>query len=140
MDTIVSAYVTTTLVNITPMQEKQVYDFPIIAIRELLFNAIMHRDYESNAPIRFYWFFDRIEIHNPGGLYGAVELATLGSINDYRNPTIAEVMKTLGYVNKFGYGIQRAKSELLKNGNPPPEFDTPSNNKVFSTIIRRRVT
>lgn len=138
LDTMVSASINTTLVSITPMQEKQVSDFPIVAIRELLFNAIMHRDYESNAPIRFYWFSDRIEIQNPGGLYGAVELATLGTINDYRNPTIADVMKTLGYVNKFGYGIQRALAELKKNGNPEAEFDTPSGNKIFQVIIRKR--
>ncbi len=138
LDTVVSATVTTTIIKVTQMQEKQVFDYPIIAIRELLFNAIMHRDYESNAPIRFTWFSNRIEIQNPGGLYGAVELATLGTINDYRNPTIAEVMKTLGYVNKFGYGIQRAQSELDKNGNPPAEFDTPANNKVFSAIIHKR--
>lgn len=138
LDTLVSVSVNTSLIKITQMQEKQVSDFPIVAIRELLFNAIMHRDYESNAPIRFYWFSDRIEIQNPGGLYGCVELATLGHINDYRNPTIADVMKTLGYVNKFGYGIQRAQAELNKNGNPPAEFDTPANNKIFSAVIRKR--
>ncbi len=138
LDSLVSASVVTKLIQLTPLQEKQVSDYPVVAIRELLFNAIMHRDYESNAPIRFYWFADRIEIQNPGGLYGAVELDTLGTINDYRNPTIADVMKTLGYVNKFGYGIQKTRAELSKNGNPPAEFDTPANNKLFTAVIRRR--
>ncbi|MDD2583056.1 MAG: ATP-binding protein [Desulfuromonadaceae bacterium] len=138
LDILISASITTSLINITPMQEKQVYDYPIVAIRELIYNAVMHRDYESNAPIRFYWFSDRIEIQNPGGLYGNVELGSLGTINDYRNPTIADVMKTLGYVNKFGYGIQRAKAELSKNENPPAEFSTPSGNKVFKVVIKKR--
>ncbi len=138
LDILISANIVTSLVNISPTQEKQVYDYPIVALRELIYNAVMHRDYQSNAPIRFSWFSDRIEIQNPGGLYGNVELKTLGTINDYRNPTIADVMKTLGYVNKFGYGIQRAKTELSKNGNPPPEFSTPSDNKVFAAVIKKR--
>lgn len=45
-----------------------------LAIRELLMNAIMHRDYESNTPIKFYQYTDRIEIVNPGGLYGNEEI------------------------------------------------------------------
>ncbi len=97
--------------------------YPMVAIRELLMNAVMHRDYESNAPIRFYWFADRIEIQNPGGLYGAVTPETFPNQNDYRNPKIAEALKTLGYVNTFGRGIARTQHVLAKNGNPPAEFE-----------------
>ncbi|MDY0151786.1 MAG: ATP-binding protein [Candidatus Cloacimonas sp.] len=140
LDIIISANITTGIGSITPTREKLIYDYPPIALRELVYNAIMHRSYQSSAPVRFYWFSDRIEIQNPGGLYGAVELATLGTINDYRNPIIAEVMKTLGYVNKFGYGIQRAQAVLEKNGSPNAEFAVLSENKVFSVIIRKRTT
>ncbi|MCY4222672.1 MAG: hypothetical protein OXD35_13635, partial [Thiotrichales bacterium] len=52
------------------LRERTETDYPPVAIRELLLNAIMHRSYESNAPVRFYWYDDRIEIQNPGGLYG----------------------------------------------------------------------
>ena len=98
-------------------------------------NAVMHRDYESNAPIRFYWLSDRIEIQNAGGLYGAVTPETFPDQNDYRNPKIAEAMRTLGYVNTFGRGITRAQRFLRDNGNPPPEFkiDEPG---YFLVIIR----
>lgn len=96
--------------------------YPMPAIRELLMNAVMHRDYESNAPIRFYWFRGRIEIQNPGGLYGAVTPETFPDQNDYRNPKIAEAMKILGYVNTFGRGIARTQRFLSDNGNPPAEF------------------
>ena len=67
-------------------------------------NAAMHRDYQSNAPIKFYWFSDRIEIHNPGGLYGGAS-ADFPISTGYRNPKVAEIMKNLGYVNRFGRGI-----------------------------------
>lgn len=107
-------------VSVSALREQQLTPYPNRAIRELLMNAVMYRDYQSNAPVRFYWFSDRIEIQNPGGLYGAA--TDFPNQNDYRNPKIAEAMKTLGYVNRFGYGIATVQSTLQKNGNPPAEF------------------
>lgn len=104
------------------LSEKQAHDYPERALRELLMNAVMHRDYQSNAPVKCYWFSDRIEIHSPGGLYGVVTPETLETASDYRNPVIAEAMKALGFVNRFGYGIQQAQRSLRENGNPPAEF------------------
>jgi len=86
-------------------------------------NAIMHRDYESNAPIKFYQFKDRVEIVNPGGLYGNARPENFPNVNDYRNPVVAEAMKVLGYVNQFNRGIARVKLELKDNGNSAPVFD-----------------
>jgi ATP-dependent DNA helicase RecG len=107
---------------VSPLREGPRTPYPMLAVRELLMNAVMHRDYESNAPIRFYWFSDRIEIQNPGGLYGSVTPETFPNQNDYRNPKIAEAMKTLGYVNRFGRGVARAQQSLRANANPPAEF------------------
>ncbi|NET51217.1 MAG: transcriptional regulator, partial [Merismopedia sp. SIO2A8] len=62
-------------------------DYPIIALQQLARNAVMHRSYEStNAPVRIYWFRDRIEIQNPGGLFGQVTEQSLGKgmVTDYR--------------------------------------------------------
>ncbi len=114
------------------LREKQVTPYPQWAIRELLMNAVMHRDYQSNAPIRFYWFSDHIEIQNPGGLYGAA--ANFPNQNDYRNPKIAEAMKNLAFVNRFGRGVATAQSVLQKNGNPPAEF-TIDNPNYFLAVI-----
>jgi ATP-dependent DNA helicase RecG len=98
-------------------------EYPWSAIREAVMNAIMHRDYEiSNAPIRIDWFDDRIEVSNPGGPYGRVRKDNFDHVNDYRNPSLAAAMKTLGYVNRFGRGITRIKEAMEQNGNPPPEF------------------
>jgi ATP-dependent DNA helicase RecG len=86
-------------------------------------NALMHRNYEtSNAPIRFFWFDDRIEISNPGGPFGRVTEENFTKINDYRNPGLASGMKALRYVNRFGRGIDRIYQALASNGNPEPEF------------------
>lgn len=83
----------------------------------------MHRDYESNTPIKFYQYTDRIEIVNPGGLYGNARPENFPTVNDYRNPVIAEAMKVLGFVNRFNRGIARVQRELEENGNPVPVFD-----------------
>jgi ATP-dependent DNA helicase RecG len=113
-------------------------DYPLGALRQLAFNAVLHRNYEgTNAPVRFYWFDDRIEIHSPGGPYGQVTRSNFGipGVTDYRNPHLAEAMRNLGYVQKFGAGIPIAREELRKNGNPPPEFQA-ENTHVLVTIRR----
>ena len=114
--------VKTAMVQVNPLQEKLVPNYPEGAIRELLMNAVMHRNYNSNSPIRFYVFADHIEIQSPGGLYGEATLANFPTRNSYRNPVIAEALKSLGFVNRFGYGVQRAQALLMENGNPPAEF------------------
>ena len=118
------------------LRERTETDYPPVAIRELLLNAIMHRSYESNAPVRFYWYDDRIEIQNPGGLYGMASPENFPGQTDYRNPVIAEAMATLGYVNAFGRGVIRAQEALRRNGNPVTEFAfEPSH--VLATIRRK---
>ena len=114
-------------------------DYPYEALRELVRNAVIHRNYEhSHAPVRVYWFIDRAEIISPGSVYGAVTRENFGGsgITDYRNPTIAEAMKHMGFMQKFGIGISKAREALQKNGNPPPEFDI--ENTVILTKIRKR--
>ena len=104
------------------LRERTEVDYPAVAIRELLLNAIMHRSYESNAPVRFNWFDDRIEIQSPGGLYGMASPENFPAQTDYRNPVIAEALATLGYVNMFGRGVIRAQEALRRNGNPAAKF------------------
>lgn len=104
-------------------QEILIKNYSYWALRELTMNAIMHRNYDSNAPIYIYEFTSRIEILNSGGLYGDVTPSNFPYASDYRNVAIAEAMKLLGYVNRFNYGVQNAISELEKNGNGKPVFD-----------------
>lgn len=131
------AHITTALVPLAGFQEELQPDYPEYAIREILYNAVMHRDYELQAPIRFYWFRDRIEISSPGGLYGHTCPQTLMSLNTYRNPVVAESMRALGFVNRYGYGIQRAQELLRRNGNSPAEFDISPG--LFKVTIRARL-
>jgi ATP-dependent DNA helicase RecG len=114
--------------------------YPTPALQQLIRNAVLHRTYEgTNSPIRVTWFNDRIEISNPGGPYGVVTANSFGrpGVTDYRNPVLAEAMKTLGFVNRFGVGIQTARHALAQNGNPDLEF-TIEPNWVLATVRRRQ--
>jgi ATP-dependent DNA helicase RecG len=113
-------------------------DYPEEALRQVLRNAVLHRTYEGTAaPVRFTWFEDRVEIQSPGGPYGQVTAANFGQpgVADYRNPTVAEALKSLGFVERFGVGIQIARRHLADNGNPPLEFTTQAQH-VLATIRR----
>ena len=122
--------------RVSPLEERLASDFPEVAVRELLMNAVLHRAYDAASPIHFYQFFDRIEIQNPGPLYGVARPGNFPHRTSYRNPIIAEALNTLGVVNRYGRRVERAKKALEKNGSPPPEFvfgDT-----FFAAIIRAR--
>jgi ATP-dependent DNA helicase RecG len=121
--------------SVSPLKEQLAPDYPEQALRELLLNAVMHRSYDSNTPIRFYVFADHVEIQSPGGLYGEATRANFPHQNSYRNPVIAEAMKALGYVNRFGYGIERAQALLRQNGNPPAAFEFDERN--FLVVIKQ---
>ncbi|MGC1955895.1 MAG: ATP-binding protein, partial [Gammaproteobacteria bacterium] len=56
---------------------------------------------------------------------------------DYRNPTVAEAMATLGYVNAYGRGVIRAQDALAKNGNPPAEFLKDEATHFLATLWRK---
>jgi ATP-dependent DNA helicase RecG len=116
--------------------ERRRSDYPMAALQQLVRNAVLHRTYENtSAPVRVYWFDDRIEISNPGGPYGVVNQTNFGKpgVADYRNPNLAAVLKAFGFVQRFGAGIATAKKTLQDNGNPDLEFDV-SDNFVQATV------
>lgn len=89
--------------------------YPMAALQQLLRNAYLHRSYETtNAPVRVYWFDDRIEITSPGGPFGSITAENFGQadLTDYRNPNLAEAMRALGLVQRYGSGIAIARKAL----------------------------
>ena len=100
---------------------------------------MIHRNYDNApAPTRVYWFSDKVVINNPGEVYGGVTRENLsrGGVTGYRNPTIAEAMKNMGFMERFGVGIVMAQKALRDNGNPPAAFDLPEN-FIFATVRRK---
>ncbi|MDZ7620286.1 MAG: ATP-binding protein [Patescibacteria group bacterium] len=138
IDELLRLHVMTRIDVTTGDKEQQYPDYPLSALVQIVRNAIMHRTYEgTNAPIRIYWYSDRIEIISPGGPFGRVTRDNFGQpgINDYRNPHLAEAMRILGYAQHFGVGIQIARDALARNGNPPLEFRVEPQT-VLATIRR----
>lgn len=109
----------------TGSREKRSPDYPLAALQQLARNAVMHRSYEgTHAPVHVYWYSDRVEIRNPGGLYGQLTPRNFGEGTvDYRNPLVAEIMHHVGFAQRFGLGIPLARKALNENGNPEPQFD-----------------
>lgn len=122
------------------LTEQRRPDYPLSALQQLLRNAVMHRSYEIHAPVHWYWFNNRIEIHSPGGLFGRVTPENFGksgpSSTDYRNQIIAEGLKVTGFVQRFGMGIPLARQRCVENGNPPPEFEF-SPSSVLAILKKR---
>ena len=117
------AIITQRPVTASLFREKTIINYPQNALRELIMNACMHRDYQANMPIRLYQFDNHIEIMNAGGLYGEARPENFPMVNDYRNPIVAEAMKEMKYVNMFNQGVKRVQDMLRQNGNKEAEFD-----------------
>lgn len=138
VDRLIEAHITVATDIVSAATETHYPDYPKVALQQLIRNAVLHRTYEgTNTPVRFYWFADRIEITSPGDPYGQVNAQNFGKpgVTDYRNPLLAEAMKALGFVQRFGVGIPTAQKALKQNGNPRARFQIASS--AITTIIRR---
>jgi len=85
------------------------FEIPPAALREAVVNAIAHRDYTINAPIRIILFEDRIEFHTPGRLPNTVTIESIriGGAHVLRNPTIYNLLYKMGMVTDPGSGVRR---------------------------------
>lgn len=96
------------------------YDYPLIAIREALLNAIMHRDYSSPSPTQFKIFSDRMELVSFGGLLQELSEDSLAEgISACRNPNLAAVLVRLGLVESFGTGIPKIVASYKQTSRQP---------------------
>ena len=135
LDEVLKAHNSVSSDFVSGLKEVEGPQYPIVALQQIVRNAVMHRNYEAtNAPIRLTWFNDRIEVNSPGGPYGNVTVANFGQpgITDYRNPHLAEAMRNLGFVQRFGVGIVLARREMQKNDNPQIRFEV---NETFVLAI-----
>lgn len=101
-------------------------EYPIAAVRELILNALVHRDYSiytDSTPVTIRMYSDRMEIENPGGLYGRMTLDQLGKVSaDTRNPFIANALEILGETKNRYSGIPTVINLMNEYGLPAPEF------------------
>lgn len=100
-------------------------DYPAVAIREAMINALIHRDYfYDSSHVYCHLYENHLEIDNPGGLIRGLTLDDLGNKAARRNRMLADLMQRAGYIENAGTGISRIKEALHKNNNPSPEIIT----------------
>ena len=111
-------------------------EYPLLAIREAVLNALIHRDYSpytEGTPIQINFFSDRLEIHSPGTLYGRMTVEQLGIARpDLRNPALAVMAETLLKAENRYSGIPTIRNEMAKAGLPPPVFENRRNEFVVT--------
>lgn len=112
-------------------------EYPLKAIREIIVNSLIHRDYSvhtERSPIRLVMYEDRLELENPGGLYGRITIDNLGKVAaDTRNPYIAGALEImLDTENRFS-GIPTVMAEMKKAELPAPVFS--DHRGVFKVVL-----
>lgn len=121
-----------TIIDAQTGKRRDMPEYPIGAIREAVLNALVHRDYSIHTegmPIVLQLFKDRLEIHNPGGLYGRIRVDQLGKVQpDTRNPLIATILEDMGVTENRYSGIPTIRREMEKMGLTPPIFDDARSN------------
>ncbi len=102
-------------------QRTDKYEYPIKALREALINAVIHRDYLSKADVRLFIFDDRIEIRSPGNFPEGIS-----PDKPLHKPVcqiLANYMYDIGFIEKYGSGINLEKSLCTENGNEQPIYE-----------------
>ena len=96
-------------------------EYPDFAWREVIVNAIAHRDYSiTGTAIQVRMFDDRLEVESPGGLSGIVTVENIRRRHFSRNPQIVGVLKAWRYIEELGFGVDRVFREMEAAGAPPP--------------------
>ena len=112
------------VVRMIGLQHQGALEYPFEAVRELVVNAIAHRDYNIQGDgIHLNLFSDRLEVTSPGGLPGPVTIDNIMEARFSRNPVIVQVLADLGYVERLGYGLDRVVSLMRENSLSPPKFE-----------------
>lgn len=113
-------------------------EYPEFVWKEIIVNAIAHRDYSiKGTDIQIKMFDDYITVESPGTLPGIVRLNNMRDIHFSRNPKIAGLLHDYEYVREFGEGIDRMYQEMKEAGLPEPEYRTEAF-MVYATIRNKK--
>lgn len=110
-------------IEINGIVHEEKYELPPKAIRELLINAVIHRNYEISSSVQVAVYDERVEISSPGTLYGTITLEeALSGRSSIRNKTLARTLEKVNVLEGWGSGFQRITSMCQEYGIPQPEF------------------
>jgi len=117
---------------------KEKFVYPVAALKEVIINALAHRDYSlEGRAIEVYMYDDRLEVLSPGGLPGFLKIDHLQErkgMHYARNPLIVRVLTDMGIMHSVGQGFSTIFKEMQKNGLNPPEVKVSGN--CFQVVLR----
>lgn len=132
--------------EIRELDRIQVAEYPMEAIREAAFNAVIHRDYEAGARVHITLKETEVEVRSPGGLLKPLSLSRVRTFNAppySRNPHIALAAQRMGWIEEKGSGLARMRDAMITHGLRPPVFDfadgyfvvtLPGHEQAWSTV------
>ncbi|MEM9953803.1 MAG: ATP-binding protein [Chloroflexota bacterium] len=116
------------------MRREETFEYPMEAARELVINAVAHRDYSIRGDnIRMFIYSNRMEVFSPGGLPGPMTLQNLRDERFSRNPIIVQVLADMNFIEKLGYGVDRVIDLMRAKNLREPDFHERSNG--FEVVI-----
>lgn len=121
-------------------KRKEVWEYPLDALREAVINAIVHRDYTASSNVQVEIYDDRIDIWNPGTLLPGITIEDLYKIDHksvIRNKLIAQLFYDIGYIEKYGSGTIKIIELCRQNGMPNPELKEVFGG--FSIVFRKDI-
>ena len=105
------------------MARQEEYEYPMEAVRELVVNAVAHRDYSIHGDgIRLFIFKDHMELNSAGRLPGPVTIANIKDERFSRNPVIVQILSDMGFIERLGYGVDRVIELMKTQSLREPEF------------------
>ncbi|MDE0035980.1 MAG: putative DNA binding domain-containing protein [Gammaproteobacteria bacterium] len=123
---------------VTGQRREALPAYPPTVVREAVVNALAHRDYGlAGATVDVTVWDDRVEVKSPGGLPGHVTVDNMREEHYSRNPRIMRVLKTLGYVEEYGEGVDRMFREMAARFMEPPVFEATA--VSVAVTLRKRV-
>jgi ATP-dependent DNA helicase RecG len=120
-----SVYVGVFIITANPARIER-WEYPLEALREIVLNMIVHRDYTHHGNSSIKIFPDRIEFFNPGHLPDRISISDLHKgtyVSDCRNKLVAKIFKEIEWIERYGTGIRRIKNYFKEYGSPEPRFE-----------------
>ena len=118
-----------------PRREER-WQYPIEALREIIINAVVHRDYREGTHSQFKIYPDKIIFWNVGEIPQELTMEDIkrGNKKSFpRNKSVAEIFRDCGLIERYGSGVKRAIDQIKEYGLPEPEIN--ENSSGFDVIV-----
>ena len=136
----IKRHISTEFVMTGKPKRDEIWDYPLLALREAVINALIHRDYNDSGNIQIRIFDNSLEIWSPGLLPKEIDTKSILTENRSipRNKKLVEIFHKIGLVENWGTGFQRIIEECKKNGNKTPDFSEKTGAFVISFEKRKQ--